>query len=102
MMLFAELSLLAFWCLGLVLASGPGMILERPHDWWERVAPDWLFKPTIGCVYCMASVHGTIIHAGAVLFFGADPWLLPAVVIPGVAANGLLYELYELIKKHNA
>jgi hypothetical protein len=100
MLIFAELILLALWCLGLRIATGSGMILEHPHDWAETHLPSWLYKPVIGCIFCMASVHGIIIHAGACLLFGADPFLLPLVIVCGVSLNGFIHYLFELLESY--
>lgn len=44
--------------IGIWNAFGPGMILSRAGDWFEKHAPT-LGKPIGLCPPCMASLHGT-------------------------------------------
>jgi len=53
-----RLALAALVILGVWNAFGPGMILSRAGDWFERHAPT-LGKPIGLCPPCMASLHGT-------------------------------------------
>lgn len=50
----------AFFIVGLYEASEAGGILEKPHDFLERNLPEIIYKPILGCVYCMASVWGSL------------------------------------------
>lgn len=101
MIILNELLILALWCKAIDLATRDGMILHGVDRWAGHVLPEWLYKPVIGCVYCMASVHGTLIHLFFWRVFGADLALWPVVCVCGIAVNGLVSETYELIKKYN-
>lgn len=96
-LIFVELILLALWCKSIEISTWPGMILHRVDMEASRL-PVWLYKPLIGCIYCMASVHGTLVHAVFCLLFGADPFLLPLVCVCGISANGLFSALFDFIK----
>lgn len=34
--------------------TAPGQILNQVFDFLERKLPEWLFKPLIGCQYCVS------------------------------------------------
>jgi hypothetical protein len=50
----------SFWIFGFHYAFKSGEILGGPGDYIRANLAKWIVKPTIGCVKCMASVHGTI------------------------------------------
>lgn len=36
------------------IITEPGQILSRVQDFLERKLPEWLYKPLIGCQYCIS------------------------------------------------
>lgn len=36
------------------ILTEPGQILHETYDRLERLLPEWIFKPLIGCQYCVA------------------------------------------------
>ena len=48
------------WIWGVRCVFSEGFIFEKAGAWWESTVPIWLFKPTIGCAACMASIHGSL------------------------------------------
>jgi hypothetical protein len=96
--LLIEILLIALFCNGLQLASEEGMIfyrIARKIKSW----PEWINKPIIGCIYCMASVWGTIIHT--IFNYGNIPGMvtLPIVIVASVYLNGLVGELLALLQE---
>jgi hypothetical protein len=93
-----EILLIALFCNGLQLASEEGMIFHRIarkiKSW-----PEWINKPIIGCIYCMASVWGTIIHTA--FNYNNIPGMvtLPIVIVASVYLNGLVGELLALLQE---
>lgn len=65
------------WCMGVFGLFTPGQLLGDVGDWAEDNVSKWIFKPTIGCMTCMGSVHGLVIY---MFFLYAD--LGPLLVIP--------------------
>lgn len=51
------------------------MIFDEVGDWAFRTWPEWLYKPTIGCPPCMASVWGTTV------FWLTHPFTPPNVIL---------------------
>lgn len=51
----------SLWIWGIHFIFKPNQILGLPGD-VVREWPRWIYKPTIGCPQCMASIHGTIIY----------------------------------------
>jgi hypothetical protein len=52
--------LAAMWIWGVKCLFSTGHLLESAGDWIDENLPEWVYKPTIGCQACMASVHGTM------------------------------------------
>jgi hypothetical protein len=48
------------WIWGVRCIFSEGFIFEKIGAWWESTVPEWIYKPTIGCSACMASVHGSL------------------------------------------
>ncbi len=88
------LVILGLWCSALRIATESGMILERVCDYAERL-PKWLFKPLIGCVFCMASIHGTVLYF---TYFNIGLIYWPLFCICGIAVNGFVYFLIEKLR----
>ncbi len=88
----------SLFIIGLYEASESGRILSGVHDWMERHLPMWLYKPILGCVYCMASVWGCVLF----LFFYYPLYLQNYLLVYWLlvhigAVSGLNYLLYEMI-----
>lgn len=102
-MSFLELIFMnALFIIGLYEATEPGRILANLHDFLEERLPDWIYKPMLGCVYCMASVWGTLLFVLATFIdfkrgFIQPEWYrfiyLPIYI---VALSGLVYLLYGI------
>lgn len=48
--------------IGLHLATGDEMILDKPARYLEVKLPYWMTKPLFNCPTCMASVWGTVYY----------------------------------------
>lgn len=90
--------IISLFCAGLYRAAEPGMLLSRFHAWAEtNIKPKWMYSPVIGCVYCMASIWGTIVYFSLELgVWGSDidestliMW--PITCCACVYLNGLFY-----------
>lgn len=95
-----EILILALFCNGLTYAASEGYLL---HWFYKRMskAPTWVFNPVIGCIYCMASFWGIVIHFA--LNFSAIELktfiYLPIVMISGVFVNGLVKDIIDRINR---
>jgi len=99
MSILTQILIIGLFCNGLKLASEEGMIFYKPArkvlSW-----PEWINKPIIGCIYCMASVWGSLVFlalnhnnlSGTIIN-------LPIVVVASVFVNGSLYELLALLQE---
>lgn len=101
MVIQAELFLVvlnSLFIIGLYEASESGRVLSGIHDWMEQYLPMWLYKPVLGCVYCMASVWGSILFIGVYYpLYLQNYFLLLWLPIHIGAVSGLNYLLYEMI-----
>ncbi len=50
----------ALYIVGVFIATGNDMILERPARWIERYVREPYTKPMFNCPACMASLHSII------------------------------------------
>lgn len=78
----------SLWIWGVRCALMPGQILGAAGEIIATL-PKWIYKPTIGCPQCMASVHGTVIYIVAHSFIPAGPaaivfWLPFVVCLSGL------------------
>ena len=89
--------------IGLYEATEPGGILARPHDFLEKYLTSVIYKPLLGCVYCMASVWGTLFF---VFFFSVqiqvafqknDWFMMIYWVVYIISLSGLNHLLYALL-----
>jgi hypothetical protein len=70
--------LTSLWCIGFWNAFDKGMILERAELFLQNHLPVYIYYPTIGCVRCMASVHGFVAY---ILFYHTvDLMVIPFIV----------------------
>lgn len=93
--LIIEILILSVFCNGLYIAAEDGMILSRPNRWMEKKLPLWIYKPLLGCIYCMASIWGAVVHL--VLSGIANLHYLPILIICGCFTNGFVRTLYDLV-----
>lgn len=70
-----------FWIFGIKAIFSPGMIFEKAGDWIDRKL-GWYAKPLIGCVTCMASVHGTAYYV--FVYQGDIYYLVYIIALAGV------------------
>lgn len=86
-----ELVVIATWVCGLRIATDEGMILNGLDHLLSINLPKWAYKPLIGCAYCMASVHGTLIH----FYLGGSLLYLPLIVVCSVVVIGILIRIHD-------
>ena len=86
-----ELAIISTWVCGLRIATGEGMILNSVDTYLSIKLPKYLYKPIIGCAYCMASIHGTLIH----FYLGGSLAYLPLVVVCSVVIIGILIKIHD-------
>ncbi len=89
-----------FWCIGVYMNSDQGDIFYFLRRLAVK-APQWIFKPLIGCVNCMASLHTAVVMLfyNALTGFPAAPWwnfillwVIVAVITSGL--TGLIYSVF--------
>lgn len=98
-----EVLIASAWCFGFWKAFDSGMILH-PVDRWARgyakgtmenigyvkgKMPAWLYKPLMGCVICMASIHGSLFYW---LVIGLD-WQVILFIVCLSGSNFLLSQI---------
>lgn len=69
--------LTSLWCVGLWKAFDGGMIFSKVDLYLSNKLPNVIYKPLIGCIPCMASIHGA---ASYFIFVGVDLMVIPFVV----------------------
>lgn len=99
LLIIYELIILGLFCNGLSLAAEEGMILYKSKKWMEENMPVWIYKPVIGCVWCMASYWGIILHSilsyiqyHSLLHYC---FTLPIIIVCGAFVNGLFTTIYN-------
>lgn len=102
----AEILIISVFCVGLRQATEPGFVL----NWLDRLAqklPSAIYRPIIGCPYCMASFWGTIIFwllesasQYPISLWDFARW--PIVCVSCVYMNGVLYEHLQALQKNNS
>jgi ABC-type cobalamin transport system permease subunit len=86
-----QLIMTALWICGIRIATGEGMILERVDFFLQVKLPKWLYKPVIGCAYCMSSIHGAFWH----LVFGGNLAELPLMVVATIPVVGIIIHIHD-------
>jgi hypothetical protein len=94
-------ALSTFWCVGIYMNSDEGDIFHFLRRLTWRT-PQWIYKPVIGCVNCMASLHVIIVMSlycwllGPVLMY---PWhyLVVYIIVTVITAgtNGIVWVIYN-------
>jgi hypothetical protein len=95
------------FCLGWRLITDRGMILEFIREFSLRdYIPQWVAKPFVLCITCLASVHGTWIFwllytksGRPIELFTIFEWVFCCIVCSFL--NTFVWELFQLIKKNN-
>jgi hypothetical protein len=96
--------LCSFFCVGVYMVSrDKGDILfflnEGTKNW-----PDYLRKPLVGCINCMASFYGTIVQIWYYVIIDYSPplitaliiWVLVTVITAGL--NGIIWLAYRYLE----
>ena len=96
------MALSTFWCVGIYMNSDQGDIFYFLRTITER-SPEWLRRPVIGCINCMASLHTLIVMSLYCWLLGGPllmyPWqyvvvyIIVAVITAGT--NGIVWTVYE-------
>jgi hypothetical protein len=101
MITFVILLILAVtWIWGVRCVFSEGYVFERAGLWWESKVPAWIYKPTIGCSACMASVHGSLWFWTWGKVFLPDVGVIMALIIWAmfcICLCGINYILLEII-----
>lgn len=87
---------ISMFCVGLRIISSPGMIfyfLRSPYEKTSSKLFKFIFKPIIGCVTCMGSVHSIWIF---IAMHGAS-WELIVCAISSAGLNAITFSHYERI-----
>jgi hypothetical protein len=87
--------IIALICNGLSIATNERMILYKVDIWLESKLPIWIYKPLLGCVNCMASIWGTVMH----FYMGGSLHDWPIVIISAIFVNGLFAELFNKLTR---
>lgn len=70
--------LTSLWCVGLWRSFDTGMIFGKLDLILQKKLSNFVYKPLIGCVTCMASVHGFVAYF---LFnYSIDVKVIPFIV----------------------
>lgn len=72
--LFCSLAIFGLWN-----SANPGFIFSKVDLFLEPRLPEWLYKPLIGCVICMASFWGAAYYFYFVGFDAGVLFFIPAV-----------------------
>lgn len=85
----------SLYCVGLWLATGEDMILERPAMWLSERVPEFWLKPVFGCPTCMASLH-SILPFWLYSPFTVESVLLYIIYVPALATlNSLIAQRFD-------
>lgn len=72
------------------------MIFGRVDHWLQDKLPQFIYDPLIGCLICMASVHGVawslVLLPHTLNLF----WQIPLVCVATAAMNSILNNIYNV------
>lgn len=89
--------IISLWCIGLTLLTEkdwPLFFVTQLEERYELYRYT-IWKPIMGCVYCMSSVHGVLLYAIALPF---PLHLLPVSVVVAFAVTRIAYpQIIKLI-----
>lgn len=93
----------SLYIVGLQESTEEDMILSRPRRWLDKVLPINIHAPVIGCVQCMASVHGVIFTTIIWVITGWHPLWGLILYIPALSKMNCFISLIttSLINKVN-
>lgn len=103
MYLLEALIINSLFIIGLYEASEHQPLLAKISNWLEAHLAWWLYAPVLGCVYCMASIWGTIFFALNLYLKAKGTWqaveILQFWYLPFYmgALSGLTYLLYDFL-----
>ena len=86
--------LISLWCNGLFAITAKGMIFEK-LDLILAKLPEPLYDPILGCITCMASVHGIMCCLVLLPFTMALFWQIPMCCVGAAALNNLIYKISD-------
>jgi len=91
--MITNIFLMALFCVGVYKASDTGMIFNRAKEFCYRYLPHKLFHPLFGCIYCMASIWGSVAYVLLSFIIGYNisvaEWLFCCVCC--IPVNGFIY-----------
>lgn len=77
----------SFWIFGVRTLFSHDHLLYPIYEWAERNVSEYLIKPTIGCVMCMASLHGLVWF---MIFIKEPVWMVIIFMICLCGLNTIL------------
>lgn len=88
-----------FWVLGIYLITQKGMFLYFLRQLVEKAKPEWIGKPILTCIECMASLHGLLIFIilCSQWIIESNIWTLILGIVMSAFIQSFLYNLYESI-----
>ena len=98
---FKLLLINSLFCMGLIVVSEPGMLLEFVQDFFLKRNLFFIGKPVILCATCMASLWGTFFYWSNIwpcfdLTLAAN-WIIYCVILAFI--NTVIYYVYDFIRK---
>jgi hypothetical protein len=93
MMLLISIVITSMWCNGLHVLGEVNDFAAKVYSFiWDEDNPKTWAKPLIGCINCMASVHGAVIYF-LLNGIGVEAlYELPLLMVCCVWLNGVLYQ----------
>lgn len=87
--------IISLFCVGLRIASSPGMVLYFLRKPFENLEgwKNYLAKPVILCSTCMASVWTIVIEYA---YFELSIWTI-LIIFVVAAMNSIIYAFYEIL-----
>jgi hypothetical protein len=81
-------------CLGIKVASGPGMVFYNVSEWVRSKIGDFWHKPLFGCPGCMSSTWGSLT---LILLNGfSNLAFFPIILLSCIPISSALFVAYEL------
>lgn len=106
MIILTKIFIISMFCVGLKKMTEEDMILHGVERWLDkRIKSDLAYKPLIGCVYCYASLWGSLIYwilsiyGYREMFYFQLLCLWPVVCICCVFLNGVLYGILKFFEQ---
>ena len=83
--------IISIWCNGVYIVTSEHQLGYPLRQWLKPKFSEYLFKPILGCVTCMASIHGAYIY----LFLHGWDWNLILCCVCAAWLNPVLYTKYD-------